>query len=251
MRFAVDPREVPDGQELAAGEFDEILHLVIEGEGLSVPLPRCRIESGEAAGRRLGTVLSFPHPGEVTSDIHRGTNLLEGLHLDVAFAHGAVEVAAHSPRHGGGVFGHGGLRLLGAGSAVVDGGKARVIGGDLGADVDLCVGVDDGAVAVEERRGRGRVVPRLGERTVAEAHRVLVLSRRREVDVPPCSVGPEARPDDPAVQPRVVAKLNTDRVGALEGPDEVTHLGEAHAHGLVAGAPGVVRALDHDAVVKV
>jgi len=40
-------------------------------------------------------------------------------------------------------------------------------------------------------------------------------------------------------------------VGALEGPDEVTHLGELHAHGLVGAASVVPGTLDHDSVREV
>ena len=40
-------------------------------------------------------------------------------------------------------------------------------------------------------------------------------------------------------------------MGALEGPDEVTHLGELHAHGLVGAASVVPGTLDHDSVREV
>ena len=40
-------------------------------------------------------------------------------------------------------------------------------------------------------------------------------------------------------------------MSALEGPDEVVHLREAHTHGLVGGTAVVPGALDHEAVLKV
>ena len=104
---------------------------------------------------------------------------------------------------------------------------------------------------MEERRRGGSVVPRGGQRPVAPAHRVLVLGGGRQVDVSPAGVGAEARPDDAAVDPPLAVELDVHGVSALEGPDEVAHLGELHAHGLVGGAAVVPGALDHDAVGQV
>ena len=191
------------------------------------------------------------HAGEVTAHVHGRADLLEGLDLDIAFLDGTVEVTGHAPRHRGGELRSGGLLLLGGRAAVADGAEAGVCRAQLRTHVGLGVGVDDRAVTVEERRRGGGVVPGGGEGTVAPAHRVLVLRGCDEVDVAPRGVGAKACPHDTAVDPPFVIELHVHRVSALERPDEVTHLREAHAHGLVGGALVVPGALDHEAVLEV
>ena len=249
--FTVDLREVSGHQELAVRKLGEVLHLVVEGERLTVPLPRRRIEAGKAAGGDLLTVLALLHTGEVTAHVHGRADLLEGLDLDVTFLDGPVEVAGHAPRHRGRELGHGGLLLFGGRSAVADRAEAGVRGAQLRTHVGLGVGVDDRTVAVEVRRRRGRVVPRRGGGAVAPAERVLVLRRGDEVDVAPGRVGAEACPHDTAPDPPFAVELHVHRVSALERPDEVAHLREAHAHGLVGGALVVPGALDHESVLEV
>ena len=104
---------------------------------------------------------------------------------------------------------------------------------------------------MEERRRGGRVVPGGGEGAVAPTERVLVLRGGNEVDVTPPGVGTKAGPHDTAVDPPFAVKLHVHRVSTLERPDEVTHLREAHAHGLVGGTVVVPGALDHEAVLEV
>ena len=249
--LTIDPGEVAGHEELAARQLSEVLDLVVEGEGLSVPLPRRRIEAGETRGCDLLAVLTLLHAGEVTADVHGRADLLEGLDLDIAFLVGTVEVAGHAPRHRRGELRSGVLLLFGGRAAVADGAEAGIRRAQLRADVGLGVGVDDRAVVVEVRRRGGRVGPRRGERAVTPAHRVLVLRGGRQVDVSPASVRAEARPDDAAVDPPLAVELHVHGVGALKGPDEVAHLREAHAYRLVGGAPVVPGALDHDAVIEV
>ena len=191
------------------------------------------------------------HAGEVTAHVHGRADLLEGLDLDIAFLVGTVEVTGHAPRHRGGELGSGGLLLLGGRATVTDGAEAGVRGTQLRTHVGLGVGVDDRAVVVEVRRRGGRVGPRRGDGAVAPAHRVLILRGGDEVDVAPGGVGAKASPHDAAVDPPFVVELHVHRVGALERPDEVAHLREAHAHGLVGGSLMVPSALDHQAVLKI
>ena len=249
--FAVDLGEVTDGEELAAGQLHEVLDLVVEVEGLAGPVTRDGVEGGQAARGDLLAVLALLHAGEVATHVHGRADLFEGLHLDAALLDRAVEVAGHAPGRGGGEFRHRGLLGFGGQTAVTDGTEGRVRGAQLGADVDLRVGVDDRPVAVEVGGRGGSVVPRGCQRPVAEAHRVLVLRGGRQVDVSPPGVGAEAGPDDAAVNPPLPVELDVDGVSTLERPDEVTHLGELHAHGLVGAATVVPGALDHDAVGQV
>ena len=249
--LTVDLCEVAGHEELAARQLGEVLDLVVEGERLTVPLPRRRIEAGETTGGDFLAVLAFLHAGEVTAHVHRRADLLEGLNLDVTFLDGTVEVAGHAPRHRGRELGSGSLLLLGGRPTVTDGAEAGVRGAQLRAHVGLGVGVDDRAVAVEVRRRGGRVVPGRGEGAVAPAERVLVLRGGDEVDVAPGGVGTEACPHNAALDPPFVVELHIHRVSALERPDEVAHLREAHAHGLVVGALVVRGTLDHEAVLKV
>ena len=173
--LTVDPREIAGHEELTARQLGEVLDLVVEGEGLSVPLPRRRIEAGEAGGCDLLAVLTLLHAGEVTAHVHGRADLLEGLDLDIAFLVGTVEVTGHAPRHRGGELRSGSLLLLGGRATVTDGAEAGVRGTQLRTHVGLGVGVDDRAVVVEVRRRGGRVGPRRGDGAVAPAERVLVL----------------------------------------------------------------------------
>ena len=157
--LTIDPREVAGHEELTAGQLGEVLDLVVEGERLTVPLPRRRIEAGETTGGDFLAVLAFLHAGEVTADVHRRADLLEGLNLDVTFLDGTIEVAGHAPRHRGRELGSGSLLLLGGRPTVTDGAEAGVRRAQLRAHVGLGVGVDDRAVAVEVRRRGRRVVP--------------------------------------------------------------------------------------------
>ena len=157
--FTVDLREVTGHEQLAAGQLCEVLHLVVEGERLTVPLPRRRVESGEAAGGDFLAVLALLDAGEVTADVHGRADLLERLDLDVAFLDGTVEVTGHAPGHGGSKLGGGCLLLFRCDAAVTDRFEPRVVGTQLRADVGLGVGVDDRAVAMEVRRRGRRVVP--------------------------------------------------------------------------------------------
>ena len=246
----IDLGEVAGHEELTTRQLGEILDLVVEGECLSVPLPRRRIEAGETTGGDLLAVLALLHAGEVTAHVHGRADLFEGLDLDVAFLHGTVEVADNAPRHRGGKLGSGSLLLLGGRATVTDGTEAGVRGTQLRTHVGLGVGVDDRAVVVEVRRRGGRVGPRRGGGAVAPAERVLVLRGGDEVDVTPGGVRTESSPHDAAVDPPFVVELHVHRVGALERPDEVAHLREAHAHSLVVGSPMVPSALDHEAVLE-
>ena len=190
--FTVDLGEVTDRQQLTAGQLDEVLHLVVEVEGLAGPVARGGIESRQASAGGLRTVLAFLHAGEVTADVHGRADLFEGLDLNASLLDGAVEVTGHAPRRGGRKFGDRCLLGLCGSAAVTDGAERGVRGAQLGTDVDLRVGIDDGAVAVEERRRGGGVVPGGRERAVSKAHRVLVLRRSVQVDVAPAGVRAEA-----------------------------------------------------------
>jgi len=149
MGFAVDLREVTGNEQLAARQLSKVLHLVIEGERLTVPLPRRRVESGEAAGGDFLAVLALFDAGEVTADVHGRADLLECLDLDVALLDGTIEVTGHAPGHGGSKLGGGRLLLLSCDAAVTDRFEPGVVGTQLRADVGLGVGVDDRSVAVE------------------------------------------------------------------------------------------------------
>ena len=175
VSLTVDLREVASHEELAARKLGEVLDLVIEGERLTVPLPRRRVEAGETTGGDFLAVLALLHAGEVTAHVHSRANLLEGLNLNVAFLDRTVEVTGHTPRHRGRELGHGGLLLLSGCATVTDGAEAGVRGTQLRTYVGLGIGVDDRAVTVEERRRGGRVVPGGGEGSVAPTERVLVL----------------------------------------------------------------------------
>ena len=249
--FTVDLGEVTDCQQLTAGQLDKVLHLVVKIEGLAGPVTGGGIEGCQATAGGLRAVLALLHAGEVTADVHGGADLFEGLDLDTSLLDRAVEVTGHAPRRGGRKFGDRCLLGLSGSAAVTDGAERGVRGTQLGTDVDLRVGIDDGAVAVEERRRGGGVVPGGREGTIAEAHRVLVLRRGNQVDVAPAGVRTKAGPHDAAVDPPLAVELDVDGVGALEGPDEVAHLGELHAHGLVGAAPVVPGTLDHDSVREV
>ena len=159
MGFTVDLREVTGHEQLAVGQLCEVLHLVVEGERLTVPLPRRRVESGEAAGGDFLAVLALLDAGEVTADVHGRADLLECLDLDVAFLDGTVEVTGHAPGHGGSELGGGCLLLFRCDAAVTDRFEPGVVGTQLRADVGLGVGVDDRAVAVEVGGRGGGVVP--------------------------------------------------------------------------------------------
>ena len=149
MGFAVDLREVTGDEQLAARQLSKVLHLVVEGERLTVPLPRRRVESGEATGGDLLAVLTLLDAGEVAADVHSRADLLECLDLNVAFLDGTIEVAGHTPGHGGRKLGGGCLLLLSRDAAVTDRFEPGVVGTQLRADVGLGVGVDDRSVAVE------------------------------------------------------------------------------------------------------
>ena len=107
MGLAVDAGEVTADEEAAVRQGEEGLDLRVEVEGLAGEVAGGHIEGREAARGDLGALIALLDAGEVAAHVHGGANLGEGLNLDVAFLHGAVEVAAHAPRGLGRIRGNG------------------------------------------------------------------------------------------------------------------------------------------------
>ena len=248
--LAVDVREVADCEQLARGEREQVLHLVVEVEGHAREGARVHVERGQAPRFGDGAVSAGAHAREVAPHEHGGSDLLEGLDLDVALGVGAVEVARHAPLGGGREL-RDGARHRGSGRALVgDAGEVGGVRGDPGAEVDLGVGEDGLADLAEEGSRRGRVTGVvLGPRAEAEPDREAVRPRRvgvvgvPRVVVAEAGVGPR-RDDGTVVEGRV------DGVAHLEEPHEVRHLGEAEIQGLEGRALGIQGAQDAHAVLE-
>ena len=243
--LAVDPREVADRQQARARQLDEVLDLVVEGEGLPVPLPRRRVEARQGGGLRLRRAHAG-HAREVTAHIHGGADLLEGLDLGVALRVGAVEVARHTPLHRRRVLGDRRRDGLRRGSRVRDPGVG-VVRAQLRAQVHLGVGLD-GEPRLAEETGVGGVRVEQHARAVAEPHPVLRRGGRGHVDHAPRQVVAELGPDRFARRPLAAVDRVDDRVRGFEGPHEVRHLRQAHLDGLPGRPAPVVGAHDPHAV---
>ena len=70
MGFPVNLSEVAGYEEFPVGQLNQVLNLVVEGEPLAVPLPRRRIEAGEARRGNLLSILALLHAGKITAHVH-------------------------------------------------------------------------------------------------------------------------------------------------------------------------------------
>ena len=248
MGLAVDAGEVAGHEEAAVGQREEGLDLRIEVEGLAGPVAGVHVEGGEAARGLLGAVLALLDAGEVAAHVHRGPDLREGLNLDVAFGVGAVDVTGHAPRGLGRVVGDGAAHGLLGSALVGQAGEVRGVGGDARTHVGLGVGEDSLSALVEEGGRRGDVSAPAGRsRAVTPADGPAGAARGVDLErVPPLVVAggiPHV-----GVDAGTVVEGDVDRVGHLEGPHEVRHLGELQVDRLVREARGTPGAKDAHAV---
>ena len=249
MGLAVDAGEVAAHKEAAVGQGEESLDLPVEVKGLASEVAGGHVEGREAARGDLGALVALLDAGEVAAHVHGGANLGEGLNLDVAFLHGTVEVTAHAPRGLGCVLRDGSGDRRGPEALVGDTGEGSRIRGDVRTHVGLGVGEDRQARLVEVGGGGGDVTgPVGGESTVAPPNLpARGAGRGVGLQAVPLVVVAGQAPHE-ARAPAALVELDVDRVGHLEGPDEVRHLRELKIHCLVRAARRAPRAHDAHAV---
>ena len=244
--LAVDAREVAGHEEATVGQHEEGLNLVIEVEGLAGPVAGIDVEGGQAARGGLGAIFTLLDPGEVAAHVHGGADLRQRLNLDRAFGVGAVDVTGNAPRGLGRVVGHGAGHGGPSNALVGDGGEG--VRGDARTHVGLGVGEDRLPVLVEEGGRRAQVTgPARRAGAVAPAHRPAGATRRVDLQSVPTLVVTQGVPQE-AGDGSAAIHRETGRVGHLEGPHEVRHLGELQVQLLVGTARSTPGTQDANAV---